>query len=137
MKIDANRPVGAGAVRRDAKAGKSSDFADNLSIQSQEGGTAPAAGVSATTTIEALFALQEMPDATGERKRAVKRADRMLERLDDLRRGLLLGHVGKDKLAELAHLAREGSLGVTDPQLREVLQEIELRAEVELAKLSN
>jgi hypothetical protein len=135
MKIDANRPVGAGAIRKDAKTGKSSDFADNLSVQSQES-PAPAAAASSVASIDALFALQEVPDATQERKRQLKRGDKMLERLEDLRRGLLLGTISQDKLTELAHLAREGSRSVDDPRLREVLEEIELRAEVELAKLS-
>ncbi len=137
MKIDANRPIGTGAIRKDPKSGRSSDFAENLNVQNQEGGAAPTSGTSGVASIEALFALQEVPDATAERKRAVKRGDRMLERLDDLRRGLLLGTISMDKLSELAHLAREGSRDVDDPQLREVLQEIELRAEVELAKLAD
>jgi hypothetical protein len=59
----------------------------------------------------------------------------MLDRLDDLKRGLLLGSIGRDKLADLARLAREGSAQISDPQVRDVLQEIELRARVELAKL--
>jgi hypothetical protein len=86
--------------------------------------------------IEALMALQEVPDAMAQRKRALARGDRMLDRLDDLRRGLLLGHISRDKLSDLARLAGESSSQVDDPALAEVLQEIELRAQVELAKLS-
>jgi hypothetical protein len=82
-----------------------------------------------------LFALQEVPDATAGRKRALARGHRLLDRLDELRLGLLLGHIARDKLADLARLARDGGQEVDDPNLREILAEIELRAEVELAKL--
>jgi hypothetical protein len=138
MKIEANRPVGAGAVRKDSKSSKSSEFADSLNVEG-EGESAPSgvAGASGIGSIDALFALQGVPDATTGRKRALKRGNQMLDRLEDLRRGLLLGTIGHDKLAELARLAREGSQDVAEPELREVLQEIELRAEVELAKLSS
>jgi hypothetical protein len=139
MKIEANRPLGSAAIRKDAKTNKSSEFAEALSVNPEEGEAAPSAvgGAGGIASIEALFALQEVPDATAGRKRALKRGNQMLDRLEDLKRGLLLGTIGRDKLEDLARLAREGSVGVDDPNLREVLQEIELRAEVELAKLSS
>jgi hypothetical protein len=138
MKIDANRPVTPGAIRKEARTDRGADFAENLRVE-DEADTASSAvsGASAMAGIEALFALQEVPDAATERKRAVGRGNRILDRLEDLRMGLLLGHIGRDRLAELAHLAREGSQNVADPVLREILLEIELRAEVELAKLAD
>jgi len=60
----------------------------------------------------------------------------MLDRLDDIRLGLLTGTVSKERLSELSRLARVRRAEVDDPRLVEVLDEIELRAEVELAKLS-
>ncbi len=134
MKVEANRSVGTQGVRKDGKGKGSSGFADNLQV-----GEEPApAGVSAAaplSSVEALFALQEVPDATAERKRALARGDQLLDRLDDLKTGLLLGRISPDKLGELARLARDSSAAVSDPNLRDVLQEIELRAQVELAKL--
>jgi hypothetical protein len=134
MKVEANRSVGTQGVRKDGKSKSSSGFAENLRVDDD----AAAAGVSATPAlsgVEALFALQEVPDATAERKRAAARGDQLLDRLDDLKMGLLLGHISRDKLADLARLARQSSDNVSDPNLKEVLQEIELRARVELAKL--
>lgn len=136
MKIDPNRPVGTGPVRRDGKVSGGSGFADNLPVgDGGDQGPAAVAPSKALAGLEALFALQEVPDATAGRKRALARGHKLLDRLDDLRLGLLLGHIARDKLAELARLAREGSQEVDDPTLREILSEIELRAEVELAKL--
>jgi hypothetical protein len=136
MKVEANRSVGTAGIRKDGKSKSTSGFADNLRTEEE----APASAVTATPVlsgIEALMALQEVPDAMAKRKRALARGDRLLDRLDDLRRGLLLGHISRDKLSDLARLAGESSAEVEDPGLRDVLQEIELRAQVELAKLSN
>jgi len=133
MKVETSRPAGATGVRGGAKA-KGSGFADNLHVDA-----APApAGVAAppsVTGIDALFALQEVPDAAGGRSKGLARADQLLDRLDDLRRGLLLGHVSRERLSDLARLAREGSEQVDDPRIRDLLGDIELRARVELEKL--
>jgi hypothetical protein len=136
MKVEANRPVGTQGVRKDGKGKSSTGFADSLQV-GEESATAGVSAAPALTGVEALFALQEVPDATGDRKRAAARGDQLLDRLDDLRKGLLLGRISPGKLADLARLARVSSATIADPKLREVLQEIELRAEVELAKLQS
>ena len=134
MKIESNRPVGPAGIRKDGKRSGSSGFADAL--RPEEGtSTQAVSGPAALSGIEGLFALQEVPDAGGERSKQFARADEMLDRLDDLKRGLLLGSIGPSKLADLARLAKEGSAQISDPKVREVLQDIELRARVELAKL--
>ena len=60
----------------------------------------------------------------------------ILDRLEEIRRGLLMGSIPKDRLQELAHLVREKRERGADPVVSRLLDEIELRAEVELAKLS-
>ena len=75
------------------------------------------------------------PDHKERQRRAQRGAD-MLDRLEDIRRGLLLGAVPKDRLQELAHMMREKRERGADPVVSRLLDEIELRAEVELAKLS-
>jgi hypothetical protein len=59
----------------------------------------------------------------------------MLDRLEAIRLGLLEGWIGGESLRSLRRLVseRRGDLG--DPKLGEILDEIELRAAVELAKL--
>jgi hypothetical protein len=134
MKVEANRPVGTSGVRKDGKSKSGTGFADSLRTEED----APVAGVMASPTltgIDALMALQEMPDATAQRKRAVARGEQLLDRLEDLKRGMLLGRLAVDKLHDLARLAAQSASGIDDPDLRDLLQEIELRARVELAKL--
>jgi len=60
--------------------------------------------------------------------------DDLLNRLDDLRLAILDGVLSKDKLTELAHNLRQKRQNSDDPKLNEIIDEIELRAEVEVAK---
>ena len=59
----------------------------------------------------------------------------MLDRLDDIRIALLTGSLPRAQLESLRHLAREQIAPEDDPQLAAILDEIELRVAVELAKL--
>ena len=62
--------------------------------------------------------------------------DDLLNRLDDLRLAILDGVLSKDKLTELAHNLRQKRQNSDDPKLNEIINEIELRVEVEVAKLT-
>ena len=120
------------------KAPSQSSFADALEGGGKvAGGVAPRAtdAASPVAAVDALLALQEAPDAARGRAKGVARAEDMLSLLEDVRRGILLGAIPKAKLQQLARLARQGREGFIDPALDAILDEIELRAEVELAKL--
>ena len=60
----------------------------------------------------------------------------LLDRLEDLRIGILSGAYPKQKLVDLAHRLRKKRQASDDPRLNEIIEEIELRAEVEIAKLT-
>jgi len=124
------------------KAGKPGEFASHLRhVDAQSGEEIAAADqVSAVAGLGGILAAQAA-DSDGqpdyqERKRRARRGDDILERLDEIRKGLLLGTVPKDRLATLARLVREKREKGADPLISQLLDEIELRAEVELAKLS-
>jgi hypothetical protein len=114
-----------------ARSAASSGFASELAAETP----ARAGGAAPTGLVDALLVAQELPDALAERRKARARAELILKRLDDIRLGLLAGAIPVGRLRELAHMARAHHGQALDPQLREVLDEIELRAEVELAKL--
>jgi hypothetical protein len=86
-------------------------------------------------TLDTLVTLQEVPDGNQARKRAVKRASDMLDALEGIRLDLLAGEIPAGRLAALLRLVRLQRDQVEDPRLAHVLDEIELRARVELAKL--
>jgi len=80
--------------------------------------------------------IEAVEDATAHRRRALRRADRLLDVLDELRRGLLDGAVPADLPARLEHLLAEEVGEVDEPELAALLAEIERRAAVEAAKLA-
>jgi hypothetical protein len=94
---------------------------------------AAAAPVLPTAGLEALLALQAVDDITLKRRKAVRRGRQMLDALDEVKADLLAGRVSESRLNQLLALlgqARE----TTEAGLDSVLDEVELRARVELAK---
>lgn len=94
----------------------------------------PAVAPRATTSLDALLAMQEVEDPTEKRKRSVKRGRGALDVLDDLKLGLLSGSLNNATVARLRTAAADLKASSGDPGLDAVLAEIELRVEVELAK---
>src|SRR5690606_24649523 len=88
------------------------------------------------TNVSLYVALQAAETATEQenKRRAVERADDLLSELDDLRIGLLLGNYTKTQLERLGMRLRQQRLMIQDPALKALLDEVELRAAVELAK---
>ena len=110
-----------------------SDFASQ--VVTAGGESAPATGAASPVAVNPLLAAQEAADATSGTARAKAQAEAMLDRLDELRMGLLAGRLSRDRLAGLVRLARTSREPNLDSRLNQVLDEIELRAKVELAKL--
>ena len=81
-------------------------------------------------------ASQIKPQQQGQRQ-AYKRGKDMLDILDDIRMGILTGSVPKNRLKQLVQMVETRRESFLDPGLTEILDEIELRARVELAKLDN
>ncbi len=85
--------------------------------------------------VAALIALQDVRSATERRRRSVGRAGRILDVLEGLKIALLDGEIGPADLEALRKAVREERAATEDPKLEGLLDEIETRAEVELAKL--
>jgi class II flagellar assembly regulator FliX len=97
----------------------------------------PAAAPKSVAGIDALLALQGVEDPTERRKRAVRRGRSALDVLDDLKLGLLAGSLDAVTVERLRSAASELKSSSGDADLDSVLAEIELRVEVELAKVGN
>lgn len=83
--------------------------------------------------IDSILALQSVEGPLTARKKAVRRGSSLLDMLDDIKADLLIGHVSPDRLDGLVAVLsemRERSL----PGLDSLLDDIELRVRVELAK---
>ena len=133
-----------GKARKAGATGKTGAFSaelDKLGETDESAGPEAAAEVSAVVNVGGILAAQSVgADGPGpdfkERQRRAARGAELLDRLEDLRRGLLLGSIPKDKLGDLARMVREKRERGADPVISRLLDEIELRAEVEIAKLS-
>jgi hypothetical protein len=86
--------------------------------------------------IDALLALQGEEGPGERRKRAVKRGGIALDVLDELKVGVLSGALEPATLTRLKAATAGLCDGSGDPGLDSVLAEIELRVEVEIAKMS-
>lgn len=96
-----------------------------------------ASGVSSVMGVEALLALQDVESPTERKRRSVRRAGLLLDQLDDIKVALLGGELSQSQLDGLARAVREQRSTTEDPHLEAVLDEIETRAAVELAKLES
>lgn len=94
-----------------------------------------ASGVGGVVGVEALLALQDVLTPNERRRRSVSRAGRLLDDLDDIKIALLGGELDQGQLERLGRTIREQRSATDDPKLEAVLDEIETRAAVELAKL--
>jgi hypothetical protein len=97
---------------------------------------APAAQLRSIGGIDALIALQGEDDVTKRRRRAVKRGQNALDALDELKVEMLAGNRAPATLARLKSAAVDLREASGDAALDSVLAEIELRVEVEIAKMT-
>lgn len=118
-----------------SKAGRAG-FTGELS-KADSPASAAISGVAPVAAVDALLGLQEVPDATSGRQRSIAQASQMLDQLEEIRRGLLLGSIPATKLAALATALDEKREDFEDPELVGILDDIALRARVELAKLQS
>ena len=121
---------------RKSKLGEGS-FSDSLKEVGSFPGESGGLQISGVAGVEGILAAQSSDDAADSRRhlqRLMAYGDDLLDRLEDIRLGILLGHFSKDKLTELAQRLRQKREQSSDHVLSEILAEIELRAEVEIAK---
>ena len=91
------------------------------------------AGVSPMPSLGALLALQAVEDPLQGRRKAVRRGASMLDQMEAIKADLLVGQVSADRLDQLMGMIAE-ERSRTEPGLDGVLDDIELRVRVELAK---
>jgi len=137
MKVSGTGGVSqASGAKPAARTGGGGGFSlPGVSAPAATSGVSGAAGVSSVMGVEALLALQDVESPTERKRRSVKRASRLLDQLDGLKVALLGGELSAGQIDSLARAVREQRAATDDPQLEAVLDEIETRAAVELAKL--
>lgn len=122
------------------KAKKIGQKADGSFVDELDGGDGVEAKPAVSTAaplgaMSSLLSLQEMPDATQGRSRGLARVQDMLKGLEEIRQGLLAGEMPESRLRALSAMLRQGRGAIADPRLMALLDDVELRVEVEIAKL--
>lgn len=132
MRIDGpGRPANVGK-KGGAKRGGGGGFSLGDAGQAQKAaGSAPAGPVPA---IDSILALQSVEDPLFAKRKAVRRGQSILEALEDMKADLLMGQVNEGQLNRLMALVQQARVQ-SNPDLDALIDDIELRAKVELAKL--
>ncbi len=134
---EVDRTRTAAAPRRKATAAsEGAGFAGHLREAVQ--GSAERHPVNETVAISTVLPLEVLL-SNGDRphrQRALRHGHDILDQLEDLRLELLTGELSRSRLADLSNALASRTRTDDDPQLDALLDEIEMRAAVELAKLS-
>jgi hypothetical protein len=136
MKVTGPGGIGSSSGARPARGAGGDGF--RILTPEPAGGPSQTSSVAATQGVmgvEALLALQDVGSPTERKRRAVRRAGRILDTLDALKVALLEGEISGADLDRLRRAVRDERDNTDDPALEVVLDEIELRAAVEVAKL--
>lgn len=135
MKIGTTRQLGQTAGKRSAATHAGSNF--TLAETGEGRGAAALSGPASLTAVDTLLSLQEAgatADSLHAPRRAIARGNEMLDMLDDIKMALLMGQLPLAKLQRLVGVVEGQRASVRDPELADILDHIELRARVELAK---
>jgi len=136
MKVTGPSGIGSPSGARPARSAGGDGF--RVIAPEATGGAGQASQVSATQGVmgvEALLALQDVGSPLERKRRAVRRAGRILDVLDDVKVALLEDGLSGAELDRLRRAVRDERGATDDPALEAVLDEIELRAAVEMAKI--
>lgn len=136
MKIEG--PQRSNATSKTDKAKKTgssggASFSEFLTEGTETEASSAASGVAGVNLFLALQASEHATDQE-QRRQAVTHAADLLNELEDLRVGLLLGSYTVNQLRNLAQRLQQQRFQIQDPALLALIDEIELRAAVELAK---
>ena len=129
-----NRNTRISSKRKTGDASASSG-AFKVGDKAQTGASQNASASRSLAAVDALISIQEVPDATARRAKAIARAEDMLDLLEEIKIAILSGGLPRSKLTRLTRIVGDGRAEIPNEKLSGVLDEIELRAKVELAKL--
>ena len=98
---------------------------------------APSQGAQSIAQVDALLAIQgaEDPTAGASKKRMRKRANVLLDELEGIRMAMLGGNLTVGHMIDVADVVASHREKIMDPVLTGIMDEIDLRAQVELAKM--
>jgi Class II flagellar assembly regulator len=133
MRVERSNGTGGVTSGKTVRRGGSDSF--SLSEAGTASGPSASTGARSIGGIDVLIALQGIEEPNERRRRAVVRGRSALDALDALKIGFLAGEFDSGTVAKLKAAVSGLKESSGDPALDAVLAEIELRVEVELAKM--
>jgi hypothetical protein len=135
LEINGRSRVETAAVRRADRAARSESKGFAADETAEGKASSGLTGSGPLAAVQTILALQGIEDTTEQVRRGVSHGDELLRLLDEVRDGLLAGGIPRRTLSRMAHAIAKRRESFADEKLQTVLDEIELRARVELAKL--
>jgi len=136
MKIQGpSKSDGAGKSGKTKKTGKTdSTFGDMVAGAAKE--SQSSAATQSIAKVDALLSVQAVEDPTerAAKRRMRDRGDKVLRQLDHLRLGILTGNMTLGQVIDVADVVASHRETINDPNLTAILDEIDLRAQIEIAK---
>jgi hypothetical protein len=135
LEINGTRRIDSSSVRRAGRvvSGESKGFAAEEMADAKT--AAALTGTGPIAAVDTILALQGIEDSADQHLQGVKQGESLLDLLDEVRDGLLASTIPRVMLNRLALAVSKRRESFADPKLQDVLDEIDLRARVELAKL--
>ena len=141
MKIDGTKSTSDIQKKEKSKKSSGSDGDFGALLKSGEGESSASTQSTSMSrniaSIDALLAAQatEDPAQKKARKYMKQRAESILDRLSDLKVAMITGSITVGHMISIADVVASHREKIIDPELSAILDEIDLRAQVELAKL--
>lgn len=130
------RTTGPSKTSKGKKSGETdTSFGDFLAQQTQ--GSSGASATQSIAQVDALLAVQATEDPTerASRGRMHQRSQTVLDELEKIRMAMLSGSLTVGHMIDVADVVASHREKITDPALTAIMDEIDLRAQVELAKM--
>lgn len=134
MKIESGRVNGTSPIRRRQQ--RQPEGGDSFQVEQNPTAGEPArlTGLGGPTALGAVLLAQEEDTPQSRQRKSVRRAEDLLDRLDEIRISLLSGRIAVGKLESLRQLLASRVETTDNAKLQETLEAIDLRVAVELAK---
>ncbi|WP_169545214.1 flagellar assembly protein FliX [Sneathiella aquimaris] len=131
-------PGRVGSTQKSKGSKSASKSGEKFSVPNEAPETVATTNVASSApiaSIDAIVALQGVDDSSSGNQKALQKGQDLLDRLEEIRHGLLLGSIPVERLKKLQVTLASYDVKSVDPKLVEIVEEIEVRAAVELAKL--
>ena len=140
MKIDGTKSSSDIKKKKNASKNASGDGVFKSMVSDGSSGAEGASGASMSAgiaSVDVLLAAQAADDPAQQKakRRMADRADTILDKLNDLKGAILTNRVTIGHMISIADVVAQHRENINDPNLTAILDEIDLRAHVELAKL--